>query len=312
MGKSALGRGLKALIPTMDDEPEKGVEIKSDKIKSDSGGLNIIAKIDISKIDTNPFQPRINFDPVSLQELKQSIIEKGIIQPITVRRKGSERYELISGERRIRASLEAGLTQIPAYIIDLTNRKELLELALVENIQREHLGPIEMATAFQRLIDEYGYSHEEIAKRVGKDRTTITNFIRLLKLPDKVKESLDKNEITVGHARALINLPRVSDQVNIWHDILKNGLSVRKVEKIVQSYVDGKKNKGGNARKESKNIDDKSSEYVVSKIRNILGTKVQVEKDKNNGMGKIYIEFYSEDDLNRLLELFESIQNKQA
>jgi ParB family transcriptional regulator, chromosome partitioning protein len=311
MSKLALGRGLKALIPTLEDEPEKVIEAKSDKIKSDSGGENLVGKIEISKIDLNPYQPRMNFDPVSLQELKQSIIEKGIIQPITVRRKGSERYELISGERRIRASLEAGYTYIPAYIIDLSNRKELLELALIENIQREHLSPIEMATAFQRLIDEYGYSHEEIAKRVGKDRSTVTNFIRLLKLPDKVKESLDKGEITAGHARALINLPKVGDQVNVWHDILKKGLSVRKVEKIVQSIVEDKKSKNGDPKAvKTKSVDDKSSEYAVSKIRNVLGTKVQIEKDKNSGMGKILIEFYSDDDLNRLLELFDAIQNK--
>jgi ParB family transcriptional regulator, chromosome partitioning protein len=310
MAKSALGRGLRALIPTMDEEQQDGVEIKSDKIKPDSGGINIIAKIEISKIEANPYQPRMNFDPNSLQELKQSIIEKGVIQPVTVRRKGSEKYELISGERRIRASVEAGLTHIPAYIIELSNRKELLELAIVENIQREHLSPIEMATAFQKLIDEYEYSHEEIAKRVGKDRSTITNFIRLLKLPDKVKESLDKGEITTGHARALINLPRVGDQVNVWHNIIKKGLSVRNVEKIVQGLVEGKKNKNGKSKENSKSIDDKSSEYATSKIRNILGTKIRVEKDKGSSIGKIIIEFYSDDDLNRLLELFESIQNK--
>jgi ParB family chromosome partitioning protein len=179
MSKAALGRGLGALIPALDYETS--VEIDSDKIKKDPGGSNIIAKIEISRVDKNPLQPRIKFDPVALSELKNSIIEKGIIQPITVRRKGEERYELISGERRIRASIEAGMRLIPAYIIDVGSNKEMLELAIIENIQREFLDPIETAQAYQRLAEEYKYTHEEIAKKVSKDRSSITNLIRLLK-----------------------------------------------------------------------------------------------------------------------------------
>ncbi len=202
MSTVALGKGLKALIPSLDEE--KPVEINSENIKVDTGNeVNTIAKIEISRIDRNPLQPRIKFDPVALTELKNSILEKGVIQPITVRRKSNERYELISGERRIRASIEAGLRLIPAYIIDVASNEEMLELAIIENIQREYLDPIEMAQAFQRLADEYHYTHEEIAKKVSKDRTTVTNLIRLLKLPEKIQESISKNEISIGHARKL-------------------------------------------------------------------------------------------------------------
>lgn len=305
MSKAALGKGLKALIPSLDED--NTIEINSDKVKVDTGiSTNIIAKIEISRIDRNPLQPRIKFDPVALSELKNSILEKGVIQPITVRRKGTERYELISGERRIRASIEAGLRLIPAYIIDVASNEEMLELAIIENIQREFLDPIEMAQAFQKLADEYHYTHEEIAKKVSKDRTTVSNLIRLLKLPEKIQESISKNELTIGHARALINLPDLQTQLDVYNRIIKKGLSVRETEKLVQSFSQPKKNK--KKKQESKYILDLNYDDVTSKIREILATKVQIEKSKEREGGRIYIEFYSDDDLNRLLELFETIK----
>lgn len=305
MSKVALGKGLKALIPSLDEE--KPVEINSENIKVDTGNeVNTIAKIEISRIDRNPLQPRIKFDPVALTELKNSILEKGVIQPITVRRKSNERYELISGERRIRASIEAGLRLIPAYIIDVASNEEMLELAIIENIQREYLDPIEMAQAFQRLADEYHYTHEEIAKKVSKDRTTVTNLIRLLKLPEKIQESISKNEISIGHARALINLPDLQTQLEVYSRIIKKGLSVRETEKIVHSFTQPKKQKKKN--EQLKYTLDLSYDNVTSRIREILSTKVQIEKSKDREGGRIYIEFYSDEDLNRLFELFETIQ----
>ncbi len=305
MSKSVLGKGLKALIPSMDDE--SAVEINSPKVKTDTGGTNVIAKIEISRIDRNPFQPRIKFDSAALNELKNSIIEKGIIQPITVRRKGSDRYELISGERRIRASIEAGMRMIPAYIIDVGSNEEMLELAIIENIQREFLDPIEMAHAFQRLADDYRYTHDEIAKKVSKERTTISNLIRLLKLPQKIQDSISTGDLSIGHARALINLPNLQTQLEVYNRIVKKGLSVRATEKIVQSFSQSKKSKK-TKKEDTKFTPDISYDAVTSRIREILSTKVQVEKSKERDGGRVYIEFYSDDDLSRLLELFETIQ----
>jgi len=305
MSKAALGKGLRALIPSMDED--NSVELNSNAIKTDTGGVNVIAKIEISRIDRNPFQPRINFDSSALAELKSSIIEKGVIQPITVRRKGAERYELISGERRIRASIEAGMRLIPAYIIDVATNEEMLELAIIENIQREFLDPIEMAQAFQRLADEYHYTHDEIAKKVSKDRTTVSNLIRLLKLPQKIQESIGKNEISMGHARALISLPNLQTQLEVYNRTIKKGLSVRATEKLAQSFSQSKKSKKSK-KEETKFTTDISYDSVTSRIREILSTKIQIEKSKEREGGRIYIEYYSDDDLSRLLELFETIQ----
>ena len=305
MSKAALGRGLGSLIPSLNYDTSVGID--SEAIKKDFGGSNIIAKIEISQIDKNPLQPRIKFDPVSLSELKNSIIEKGIIQPITVRRKGTERYELISGERRIRASIEAGFRSIPAYIIDVDSNKEMLELAIIENIQREFLDPIETAQAYQKLVDEYKYTHEEIAKKVSKDRSSVTNLLRILKLPEKIQTSISKNEISMGHAKAIMALPDIHTQLDIFRQVVKKGLSVRATEKLTQLYSNPKKDK-----KRGKNIshptNDSGYESITSQIRSILSTKIVVEKNRGKDGGRIYIEYYSDDDLTRLLELFETIQ----
>ena len=305
MSKAALGRGLESLIPTAGYDTFVGVD--SNAIQKDSGGINIIAKIEISKIDKNPLQPRVKFDTVALSELKNSIIEKGIIQPITVRRNGTERYELISGERRIRASIEAGMRLIPAYIIDVASNKEMLELAIIENIQREFLDPIETAQAYKRLAEEYKYTHEEIAKKVSKDRSSITNFIRLLKLPEKIQASISNNEISMGHAKVIIALPNAQTQLEVFKQVVKKGLSVRATEKLSHFYTEQKKDKKiqkGNPRFTA----GLRYENVTSQIRSILSTKVVVEKNKDKEGGKIFIEYYSDDDLSRLLELFETIQ----
>ncbi len=297
-----MGRGLDALIPRA---VTKEISIDSKEIRFDDGqSVGVIAKIEIAKIKPNPYQPRETFDRTALEELKQSIIEKGVIQPITVRRLPGGMYELISGERRVRASTEAGLTHIPAYIIEVESEKELLELSLIENIQREKLNPIEIAKAYQRLIEELGYTQEEIAKKIGKDRTTVANFIRLLKLPEQIQESLKRGEITMGHARALINLPSRKLQVEIWNKIVKQGWSVRKVEKIVRDLSKGKIAEEKTTKKKTAQSEFRD---IESKLKRIFGTQVKI-KHTGNGRGEIVIEFYSDDEFERLLELFELIE----
>jgi ParB family chromosome partitioning protein len=303
--KTVLGRGLNALIPRV---ATKEISIESKEIHVDDGrSVGIIAKIDIKKIKPNPYQPRETFDENALEELKQSIIEKGVIQPITVRRLPGGMFELISGERRVRASVEAGLTHIPAYIIEVESERELLELSLIENIQREKLNPIEIARAYQRLIDECGYTQEEIAQKIGKDRTTVANFIRLLKLPEPIQQSLKQNEISMGHARALINIPSKKLQLDIWSKIIKQGWSVRKVEKVVRDIL-----KGRGRQEVVKGLRKRSSTSAIisdieSRLKKIFGTQVRIKRTGDH-RGEVIIEFYSSEELERLLELFEIIE----
>lgn len=298
--KSVLGRGLSALIPKA---PVKEVSIRADEVGADTGGVGIIARVNVENIRPNPFQPRVEFDQESLAELTKSIVEKGVIQPITVRRI-PEGYQLISGERRLRAAQSAGLTEIPSYIIAVASDEEMLELALIENIQRETLNPIEIAQAYKRLIDECRLTQEEVADKVGKDRTTVTNFIRLLKLPHEIQQGLRKNLISMGHARALINLPTDSLQVKIYQRIVHSGLSVRSVEQLVKSA--GKISvRSGSSHKAA--APSSSIQSVEEKLRQALGTKVSV-RVKEGGRGEIVIEYYSLDDLDRLLDLFATIE----
>jgi ParB family transcriptional regulator, chromosome partitioning protein len=294
--KSVLGRGLNALIPK---NPRMEVNLRDGSIGRDTGEIGIIASIDLAKIKPNPFQPRTDFDQESLSDLTRSIQEKGVIQPITVRRIDSG-YQLISGERRLRATQAARLRQIPAYIIEVKTDEEMLELALIENIQREYLNSMEIANAYQRLIDECHMSQDDIAKRVGKDRSTITNFIRLLKLPAKIQDGLRKDKITMGHARALITLPNERTQMRLYEKIVDGGLSVRKVEDIVRAAQQPKKKSGSH--KESGNTSS-TIQSLEEQLRQALGTKVKV-RTKGQGRGEIIIEYYSLDDFDRLMDLF--------
>ncbi len=282
-----LGRGLSALIPETDTKTEA----------QQSGQLT---SIEVNRIKANPFQPRLEFDPVALNELMVSIRENGIIQPITVREVDSG-YELIAGERRLRAVTELGLETIPAYIIKVETKEEMLELALIENVQREKLNPIEQAKAFQRLIDECNLTQDEVAKKIGKDRTTITNILRLLKLPQEIQDSVSNDEITMGHARTLLALDNPEDQKTVWRKTLKGGLSVRKVEKLVKEFQDTESKKAPARPRRSVYIQKAEEE-----LREILGTKVSIRPRKDGG--SIDVEFYSPEDLNRLLELFEKIK----
>ena len=296
--KSVLGKGLGALIPKA---PMTSGAFPPAPLPKDDGSDNVIISVDLSKVRPNPYQPRLDFDPQALDELKRSIVEKGVIQPITVRRVADGAYELISGERRVRASQEAGLKTIPAYIMNVASDEEMLELALVENLQREHLNPIEIAVSYERLIEECRLTQEEVAQKIGKDRTTVTNFLRLLKLPEKIKDSVRKDEISMGHGRALVALGDERTQLRVHDKIIKDGLSVRKVEALVKDVgkKPGKRSSGSPAPRT-----DGSFQSIETKLRQALGTKVTIRKSTDGG-GEIVIEYYNPGDLDRLLELLE-------
>jgi ParB family chromosome partitioning protein len=307
--KHGLGRGLDALIKPQDYVKNGADQSDHTKIKDDDGKqIDILAKIAVDFISRNPYQPRVNFNLEAMKELKQSILANGLIQPITVRRTPDHQYQLVSGERRLNAFREIGYQEIPAYIIEVDSEELMLALALIENIQREKLNPIEVGSAYQRLMDECHLTQEAIAERVGKDRTTIANSIRLLKLPEEVQDCLISEEITSGHARALINLPSKHLQLKILKNMLDNNLSVRKVEKLVKdaltshNFIGKRKSISINRN----NISSSNLNDVEDKLRKIFGTKVTCKQDKK-GSGKIVIEYYSPTELERLFELFDII-----
>jgi ParB family chromosome partitioning protein len=293
--KSALGKGLSALL----SGPETDITTNSD-VTGTSIVAGSVANIAIDKIETNPFQPRTDFEAQALKELSESIRQQGIIQPITVRKLGYDRYQIISGERRYRASKLAGLEFIPAYV-RIANDQAMLEMALVENIQRENLNPIEIGISYKRLIDECNLSQEQLAEKVGKDRSTVTNYMRLLKLPPKIQAAIRDAIISMGHARAIINVDDVAMQLKIYDDIVLHNLSVRKVEDLVRATT-GKKGKNGKQAKQ-KGI---GFEYkaIQDRLAGFYETKVEL-KPGAKGSGKIILSYYSVDDLNRLLDILE-------
>ncbi len=305
--KQSLGRGLDALIKpqNMDEENEPVITERTTPIsvpKDES-----ICKIPVESIDPNPFQPRTVFEPEALEELKKSIIANGLIQPITVRRRPENRYQIISGERRFRACRELGFNEITAYIIVVESDETMLAMALIENIQREKLNPIEVGLAYKRLIDECHLTQEQIAETVGKDRTTVANSIRLLKLPEEIKTSLVKEEITMGHARALINLPNPNMQLHALFKIKEGNLSVRKVEQLVKKLLEGEDSPKKTERKSADPAVSSNLSAVEDKLRRIFGTKV-ICKQKQDGAGELILEFYSNDELERLFDLFDIIE----
>jgi len=293
--KSALGKGLSALLSGPDTDITTNSEIAGASAVAGS-----VANLSIDKIETNPFQPRTDFEENALKELSESIRQQGIIQPITVRKLGYDRYQIISGERRYRASKLAGLEVIPAYV-RIANDQAMLEMALVENIQRENLNPIEIGISYKRLIDECNLSQEQLAEKVGKDRSTVTNYMRLLKLPPKIQAAIRDGIISMGHARAIINVDDVGMQLKIYDDIVLNNLSVRKVEELVRATT-GKKGKPG---KQSK-MKGAGFEYkaIQDRLAGFYETKVEL-KPGAKGSGKIILSYYSVDDLNRLLDILE-------
>lgn len=305
--KQGLGRGLDALINSQNyfgiDEERDTQDIK----KETRNETEVISKLPVSKISPNPFQPRKNFDPEALNSLKKSIIANGLIQPITVRRNSLGNYELISGERRLRACSEIGYSEIPAYILDVVSDEIMLAMALIENIQRERLNPIEIGAAYKRLMEECSLTQEQIAERVGKDRSTVANSIRLLKLPPEIQNALIIDEISMGHARALINLPSPSMQIAILKKIKDGSLNVRKVELLVKKMLLEESSTRKIASVIKGKPDSANLNAVEDRLRRLFGTKV-ICKQKTNGAGEFIIEFYSLDELERLIEIFDTIE----
>ncbi|MBQ2002574.1 MAG: ParB/RepB/Spo0J family partition protein [Bacteroidaceae bacterium] len=282
---SGLGRGLDALISTEDVRTE---------------GSSTINEIKIELIDANPNQPRREFDEEALQELSDSISEIGIIQPITLREMDNGRYQIIAGERRWRASQLAGLATIPAYI-RTANDENVMEMALVENIQRQDLNSLEIALAYQHLMDSYDLTQERLSERVGKKRTTIANYLRLLKLPAPVQVALQNHEIDMGHARALLALEDPKIQVKFFKDIQQKGYSVRQVEEIVKAYNEGEDNPKQKA-PVKKELDRRYDE-VIRRFSDVLGKKVKIVCGEK-GKGKITLSFDDLEDLKRIAERF--------
>lgn len=289
--KQALGRGLSALLK----DPENDIQSVSDKNADKVVGS--IVELDIDSIEINPFQPRSNFNEDTLQELATSIRELGVIQPITVRKSDFNKYQLISGERRLRASKLAGLATIPSYI-RIANDNESLTMALVENIQRHDLDPIEIALSYQRLIDEIQLTQEQMSDRVGKKRSTIANYLRLLKLDPIIQTGIRDGFISMGHGRAIINVDDHDVQTDIYQKIVSRNLSVRETEALVKAHQESLKPKtGGKVKSASFSADDHKKA-----LSEVLGAKADV-KISGNGKGKITIPFRSEADLNRIINL---------
>lgn len=284
-----LGKGLSALFG------EKGVDVSSIESKEKS-----VAEVELSKINVNPFQPREEFDSTKLQELSSSIKEKGILQPVTVKPSQADgTYDLISGERRVRAAKLAGLKTIPAYVYTREykdEKSEMMELALIENIQRENLNPMELSNSFLRLINDIGLTQEEVAKKVSKDRSTVANFLRLQKLPEEIKSSLRKNDITESHARMILRVEDKQGQLDLWQRIVSEKLSIRKLEEITKPSAKPKKKKASVNKEWSPYM-----EKLEDKMRNFFGTRVKIVT-KTKTSGQIIIEFYSNDDLDRIIE----------
>ncbi|MCK9179246.1 MAG: ParB/RepB/Spo0J family partition protein [Bacteroides sp.] len=288
-GRNTLGRGLDALLSI-------------DSIQTE--GSSSINEIELSKIAINPNQPRREFDEESLNELATSIAEIGIIQPITLRQISDNEYQIIAGERRYRASQKAGLKTVPAYI-RTADDENMMEMALIENIQREDLNAVEIALTYQHLIDEYELTQERLSERIGKNRATIANYLRLLKLPAPVQMALKKREIDMGHARALLTLKETKLQVKLLKEILKQGHSVRKVEQIVRDL----NNKEKQDEKVVSQTKKSKEEFNLLKkhLSDFFDTKVQVSCS-NKGKGKISISFTNEEELERIMEIFDSLK----
>ena len=288
---NSLGRGLDALIST-------------DAVRTQ--GSSTINEIAIDQIEANPNQPRREFDDEALQELAQSIREIGIIQPITLRQTAENRFQIIAGERRWRASQLAGLKAIPAYIRTIKD-ENVMEMALVENIQREDLNAIEIALAYEHLLEGSGMTQEKVSERIGKSRTAITNYLRLLKLPAQVQMALQKKEIDMGHARALLALDSPALQIKLFKEILKNGYSVRKVEELVQALKNGDDIESGKKKIIARNQLPEEFCELRNQLASFLNTKVQMTCS-SKGKGKISIPFANEAELERIMNLFDKLK----
>ncbi len=291
--RNALGKGLSALLESASTDITT-----NNRANTELGAVvGAVTNLPLDQIEANPFQPRSHFEEQALTELAESIKLHGIIQPVTVRKMGYDRFQLISGERRFRASQLAGLEHVPAYV-RVANDQAMLEMALVENIQRENLDAIEIAISYKRLIDECSLTQEQLSEKVSKQRSTVTNYLRLLKLPAEVQLGIREKKISMGHARALINVEKADDMVDIYHQIMENDLSVRDVEELTR---DKKKIE---PRLKHKNLTGDLDEKYKDKIKSLAkqyNAKIEL-KSNTQGEGKLIIPFTNEDELERLID----------
>jgi ParB family chromosome partitioning protein len=307
MEKRGLGRGLAALIP----ENRQGVAAREPG--SHDSAPEAVRQIPVAQVEGNPYQPRALFDPEKMADLIASIREHGILQPILVRRISSERYQLVAGERRFRAAQKAGFTTVPAVVKQCTDREQL-EMAVVENLQREDIGAMEAARAYRRLIDDFEMTQDTVAQRIGKSRSAVANVLRLLRLPEEVQESLDRGEITEGHARALMIAEFSQAILHTWHETRKRGLTVRETEKLAKrsrSAMAGAPTEAAVGRAQLPGLNpsgqttvssaDPNESDVTDRLQHSLGTKVTIRRGAG-GSGKIEIEFYSPEELQRLAD----------
>lgn len=300
--RSVLGRGLD------DIEGGLGIDALIDTNGIHTQGSSTINEIPLTQIEPNPNQPRRDFDEDSLNELAQSIAAIGIIQPITLRQTDEQHFQIIAGERRWRASQMAGLETIPAYI-RTADDENIMELALIENIQREDLNAIEIALAYEHLLDGDGMTQEKVSRRVGKSRTAITNYLRLLRLPAQVQIALQKKEIDMGHARALLAIESPSLQIKLFNEVVKNGYPVRKVEEMAQMLKNGEDVESGRKKIVSKNKLPEGYDMLKNRLSDFLHTKVQLTCSPK-GKGKITIPFASEDELEHIMALFDTMRQQ--
>ena len=294
MKRKALGRGLDSLI-SMDAIDEL-----------QTGGSSAINDIPVEQITPNPDQPRTTFDEEALNELATSIREIGIIQPLTLRKISEDNYQIISGERRYRAAKQAGLASVPAYIRD-ANDTELTEMALIENIQREDLNAIEIALTLRKLIDQYNLTQERLSERIGKKRTTIANFLRLLKLPAEIQLGLRDKALDMGHARALLSVDDPAMQLKFYNETLKKGLSVRQVEQLVKDYQASLKNGGEETKTSPTTRSDNDFSILTNHLTKAFGVPVKMTCDAN-GKGKITFAFNGDDQLDRIISIFDRLK----
>jgi ParB family transcriptional regulator, chromosome partitioning protein len=292
--RNALGRGLSALLN------DSGIESLDNGTTAPLEAASTVTEVPLERIETNPYQPRTHFDLVALEELSHSIKVQGIIQPITVRRMGAHTYQLISGERRLQASKMAGLQTIPAYV-RTANDEQMLEMALIENIQRQDLNPMEIALAYQRLVEELNLRLEDLGDKVGKKRATVNNYVRLLKLPPEIQIGLKESKLTMGHARALINIQHLEDQLAAYKAILEEDLSVRKVEEMARELAERTTKQPSTSPKSRKDIHILRLER---KLEEKFGSRVVITQH-SQGKGELKIGFESIQDLNRILEILE-------
>lgn len=289
--KSAMGRGLGQILASNTTAPLQEIQEKIG-----------VGEIPLSQIEINPFQPRQEFDPAALEELAASIKAQGIIQPLTVRKMGEGQYQLIAGERRLRASKIAGLTLVPAYV-RTANDEQMLEMALIENIQRQDLNPVEIALSYQRMISELNLKQEELGEKVGKDRATVANYLRLLKLPPEILKALRDNTVSMGHGRALIALDSSEKQLELFHEVVDKGLSVRQTEELKRRFDKPVPPKAPSTPPTRNQI---HLEEVRKKLEEKFGSKVRMTQD-GTGSGDFQVSFHSNEDLNRILEILDLI-----